>query len=414
MNDKKKKAIIFSPFWRQEGHVGNNRVDRFIRWFSDAGYTVVVIRAGSLDGERSESWGTEITVRDRLGLYRDQAPGQQPTASSPRKPNRLRRYLAYRLFNPDFTVLWARDAAAHPAVLKAVAGGDLILSSSPPESSHVGAWMLSRRTEIPYVIDMRDGWLDEPLRPLLQSSRLRRWREGRLESRILREAKAVQVTSTVWKELLCARYPALSPKVHVITNAYPRNQTIMRQRPMDKVDAERLLIHAGRFTGSRSTQLPALLLEPLLRNLTGQAGTGVIQLIGDLAEDELKMIAPFKSRFNNIGWRIECTGSIPRKQLLDLLPKADGLLLLCASYAALPSKLFEYIPTEIPIFVAADKNNATWKACASLPQATLREAVIDNTESKKDAQAFYMNVSHNIPSEYSETFLSQVFNRVIA
>lgn len=71
MNAPPKKAIIFAPFWRQTGHVGNNRVDRFVRWLVDEGYHIVMIRAGSADAIHDESWMQEITVRDRLGLYRE-------------------------------------------------------------------------------------------------------------------------------------------------------------------------------------------------------------------------------------------------------------------------------------------------------------------------------------------------------
>ena len=79
---------------------------------------------------------------------------------------------------------------------------------------------------------------------------------------------------------------------------------------------------------------------------------GVIQLIGPLSNDEMTIIETFKSRFAALGWRIECPGSLPRSEVLALLPQADGLLLLSASHAALPSKLFEYIPTGRPMFVA--------------------------------------------------------------
>ena len=42
-----KKAILFVPFWGQEGHIGNLRIERFRRWLIDAGYYVVIVNAGS-------------------------------------------------------------------------------------------------------------------------------------------------------------------------------------------------------------------------------------------------------------------------------------------------------------------------------------------------------------------------------
>jgi hypothetical protein len=409
-----KKAVLFAPFWGQQNHVGNNRLDRFVRWLVEEGYRIVLIRAGSADAIHDESWGQQITVRDRLGLYRD-TELREPAAVNPRKPNKWRRALAYWLFNPDPTVVWARSAASHPAVVAAMAGAQFILSSSPPESAHVGAWILSRKTSVPHIVDMRDGWLDEPLKPLLRSSALRRWQERRLECRILQEAKGIQVTSEVWNNLLCRRYPYLASKVQVLTNGYPENTQTLSPKAEARVDtAKTVLVHAGRFTGSRLTQYPELLLEPLLRDLADTSKTGVVRLIGALTKEELAQIAPFEPRFKAIGWKIETPGAIPRAELLELLPKTDGLLLLSASYAALPSKLFEYIPTGLPIFVVTEKDSATWKICESLPQATLVDVTSNTANSARNANTgFYDKTRFSVPDDYSEHKLSLQFNAFV-
>ena len=407
-----KKAVIFAPFWRQAGHVGNNRVDRFVRWLAEDGFHVVMIRAGSVDGRREEPWGTEITVRDPMGLYRDASPtGIEPSA---RKPNKLRRALSYWLFNPDPSVVWARVVARHPSVLEAAAEAAFILSSSPPESAHVGAWKLSRRLGLPHIVDMRDGWLDEPLKPLLRTSAFKRWQEARLEARILRDASAIQVTSDVWQELLCKRLPELINKVTVLTNGYPPPSTpSLGWTVSARNDAGRVLVHAGRFLGSRLTQSPSLLLQPLLETVKRQAGGGTIKLIGSLTAEELEIIEPFAAPFTELGWRIECPGSMPRHELLQLLPQANGLLLLSASRAAIPSKLFEYIPTGRPILVVTEKDSATWRICAALPQATLID-IANDSDINSALEQFISNASSpelnsDMPDEFGEARLREVF-----
>lgn len=410
MNSNLKKAVIFAPFWRMSGHVGNNRVDRFLRWLVADGYAVVIVRAGDSDSQHQASWGQEITVRDRMGLHRDTVPGVSIAVPS-RKPNKFRRAVAYWLFNPDPTVVWARAAAKHPAVLQAMESAHFILSSSPPESAHVGAWMLSRRTGVPHIVDMRDGWLDEPLKPMLRTSALRRWLEGRIEARILRHAKAIQVTSDVWQELLARRLPDLRSKVRVLTNGYPLHMPEPQRRSIKGPDEELLLIHAGRFTGSDTRRTPVILLEPLLENLSQKPAKGVIQLIGSLSADELKRIELFKSRFLAIGWRIECPGSMPREELLSLLPKADGLLLLSASYAAIPSKFFEYIATGRPIFAVTEKGSATWRIAEHLPQVSLID-ISDKNNNQSNVTVlptFYFSPKFIICDEFSETALSMSF-----
>lgn len=408
---KPKKAILFIPFWKQHGHVGNNRIDRFVRWLTEENYQIILIRAGSKNGVQQNVWGKEITVKDPLGLYRDST--REICVSLARKPNPYRRTLAYWLFIPDPTIVWALVAARHPEVLGEISGAAFILSSSPPESAHVGAWLLSRRAGIPHIVDMRDGWLDEPLKPLLHSSALRRWLEKQLEARILKKACAIQVTSEVWKELLCERYPSFFPKIHVLTNGYP-NGIEPQQNQINKINKERVLIHAGRFAESHLSRLPNLLLEPLLENLSIRPEKGVIELIGSLTDEELKIVEAMKPRFEKIGWRIEYFGFMQRNELLELLTKVDGLLLLSASHAAVPSKLFEYIPTAKPVFVVTSKESATWKICETLPQATLREILSSHkTAVQLSTQPFYLINHVDVPPKFSEKFLYKIFKKIL-
>lgn len=401
-----KKAIIFAPFWRMPGHVGSNRVERFVRWLAADGYEVVMIRAGAREGEWSEPWGREIAVVDRLGLHPDPQPGRVATAPT-RKPNKLRRALAYWLFNPDPAVVWARAAARNPKVRAEMTGAAFILSSSPPESAHVGAWKLSRAHGVPHIMDMRDGWLDEPLKPLLLNSALRRWQERRLESAVAHNAAVIFVTSGVWKELFDARYPQLAQRVHVLTNAYPaslpESKQVQRKQPAD----ERVLIHSGRFTGSRLTQSPELLLEPLLRHLAVHPSKGVIRLYGDLSADERTLIDSFRERYGKIGWRIEAPGSLPRAQLLEEMQEADGFLLLSASHAPLPSKAFEYISLRKPIFAVVGEKSATSDLCSRLPQCLAVN--VGRADTVERDELFYMRRDAEVPRTYGEEYLHALF-----
>jgi len=411
------KAVIFAPFWRQVGHVGNNRVDRFVRWLAADGYHVVMIRAGSAFGQIHESWGTEITVRDPMGLYRDASSTGVPP--QPRNPNKLRRALAYWLFNPDPGVVWANAAALHPVVLEAASGAAFILSSNPPESAHVGAWKLARSLNLPHIVDMRDGWLDEPLKPSLRTSAFRQWREGRLESRILRNAVAVQVTSDLWQELLLKRFPCLLNKVTVLTNGYPKATPLPQSSFSKKVGDDLLLIHAGKFSGSDTRRTPDLLLGPLLQNLSSSKNVGVIRFIGPLSQIELVSIESFKQRFSQIGWQIDCPGNISRDKLLNILSQADGLLLLSTSNAAIPSKLFEYIATGRPIFIVTKMGSSTWHICEKLPQALLYDASgmirLDTLSVSFFSQKKIKELDHSkmIPEIYTEISLRDKFRKNI-
>ena len=407
---KVKKAVIFAPFWRQPGHVGNYRVDRFVRWLAAEGFYVVLVRGGSVTGQRTESWGVELTVRDPLGLYRDTVPGAVPVKK--RKPNKLRRLLAYWLFNPDPGILWARTAARHSSVLEQAAGASFVLSSSPPESAHIGAAILAKKLKAKLIIDMRDGWLDEPLKPLLRNSRFQRWREGRLEHAILQQADKIFVTSRVWRSLLADRLPFTQDKTVVLTNGYPPDGLFGLKQVSKRPANESLhLVHAGRFTGSRLSQKVGYLLEPLLMGLRGAGSHGVVTLLGSLEAADLEEIRRWQPQFNSKGWSIEVKDTLPRDEMMELLRQADGLLLLSASQAAIPSKLFEYLSLGKPIFTTTPQSSAVWMVGESLDQLFLtdyRKPGESVVRSFLSATTMTEN-SYEAPGQFSEEALSKIF-----
>lgn len=407
----KGKVMIVAPFWGQSAHVGVYRIDRFVRWLSAEGLQVILVKAGSVDAERKTSWGVEITVRDPLGLYRD-APKDNIAEKPVRQPNKLRRFTAYLLLNPDPGIIWARRAARHPKVIEYGNGARWIVSSSPPESAHVGAAILAKRLNAKLIVDMRDGWLDEPLKPLLRISRLQRWREGRLERAVLQQAYKIFVTSPVWQTLLEGRLTFTKEKVAVLTNGYPPEEWF-DLKPMRKrsVDEPLRLLHTGRFTGSSLSRKVSCLLEPLLCGLGGEGSHGVVTLLGRLESVDREEVGQWLPRFESRGWSIEVKDAVPRDEMMALLGQADGLLLLSASQAAIPSKLFEYLPSGKPIFAATLESSAVWQICQSLPQVFL----IDYTQPDHEVvQSFIsacktMKNRYEVPAQFSETVLSQIF-----
>ncbi|MEQ1528081.1 MAG: glycosyltransferase [Methylococcales bacterium] len=407
-----KTVIIIAPFWHESGHVGNYRIERFIRWFTGSGIHVVLVSAGSADREAQQPWGLELTIRDPVGLYRDTEPsGESP---KPRKPNKLRRALALWLFNPDIGVVWANRVAKHAKVLQHAAGAEFVLSSSRPESAHVASWRLAKQLNCKLVIDMRDGWLDEPLEPLLMTSSIRRFVEGRLEKKILAAAEQIFVTSEVWRELLVARGVAKAERVAVITNAYPDFDfsTVAAESSKHKNRHPIELLHTGRFRASRSSQDPALLLEPLRIGLAGRDLKGSINLLGQLDAEEQVEIENYGPKMAAVGWGLVCHTPVSRSEAMTRVGQADGLLLLCAAYAAIPSKVFEYIPAKRPLLIVAKPGSAIWRVGMNIKQATLLD--YSQPDTWREAIELFLNMLNSnqyessCPEIYSDAYLGKL------
>ena len=394
--------------------MGNYRVDRFVRWLASAGFHVVLVRSGSAAGREAAPWGTEITVRNPFTFSRNAVPGGVQVKT--RRP-KLLRTLAFRFLSPDPGILWARIAAQTPAVLEQAAGASLALSSSPPESSHIGAANLARKLGAKLIVDMRDGWLDDPLSPYLRNSKLRQWREGQLEKAILKQADKIFVTSPAWKELLVNRLPFAQDKTVTLTNGYPPESLLdsTKTRKLSPDEPIRL-VHAGRFTGSMLTRHVSFLFQSLWGGISETAANGTVILLGELTPDDLAEVAAWRNRFSSQGWSIATKASVPRPEMMALLHQADGLLLLAEKQAAIPAKFYEYLVTGKPIFAATLAGSAVWQIGAQLPQLFLSDYTHPNKEATLSFLAACGNTEnpYEIPPQFSEEALSRIFLRAIA
>ena len=407
------KVLIVAPFWGMNAHPGYYRVDRFVRWLSKSGLKIVLLKAGNEDRVVETPLGPEITIRDPLGLYPEVTQQSQESLSR-RKPHRFRALAAQVLFNPDPSILWARRAARHAFVSAHQEGVLWILSSSPPESAHIAAFILSKRWGKDLVVDLRDGWLDEPLKPLLRKFRLQQWREGRLERRVFERARMIFVTSDIWKSLLHRRLPLTQGKTVVLTNGYPGEE--FPRVAKDKKSSLRdriLLLHSGRFTGSSRSRKVNCLLEPLYHGLQGLNRRVSIKLLGHLDHEDVLEVGEWKPRLEARGCSIEVCAPVPRHEALNELCQSDGLLLLSMSEAAIPSKLFEYLSTGLPILAVTPKKSAVWGICESLPQVYLVDYGSYQNDKLIVEEYFKACLSGGhqveIPEQYSEARLSKIF-----
>ena len=176
-----KQVIIIAPFRNIEPHVGNLRVDRFVSWLKEK-YSIVLLSAGPSDEIFEYDDYTEIMIKDPLRLYPPKADPETQTVLAEnlhvRKPNELRRRIAFWIFNPDPSIIWAKHASVHELFLSRVSDVHAVISTSPPESSHEANYYISKKLNCRMIVDLRDGWFDDPLKTYLLKKSFRSWREN--------------------------------------------------------------------------------------------------------------------------------------------------------------------------------------------------------------------------------------------
>jgi hypothetical protein len=391
-----------------------------VRWLEKNGFQVTVLCAGSSTRSETTNFGNVITVRDPLGIYRDSAGYEEnPGKETPsRKPNRLRRLAGYALFSPDLQIAWAFRCFHNTMARNAVENARLILSSSPPESAHVLAEWLAKAANIPFVMDMRDGWLDEPMKPLLLTSPFQRLRERRLESRLVRRAHKILVTSSVWKEMLHGRYTTIESKIHVITNAYPREllpATSKNNRHRDKNKSQLEFLHAGRIQSSRPERKIEYLLRPLNTYLVSAQKTAQILFLGDLEPDEENELLQWNDIFSATGSSLIRQHQVSFGTVQNHIADADLLLLISTSRASIPAKFFDYVASGKPVLCVSNIDSAVYGAIKDIPQCHFIDAENPDIQKLSNFLNMYLRAGApvSIPECYSDEKLEKDFIRVI-
>ncbi|MBH2042197.1 MAG: glycosyltransferase family 4 protein [Comamonadaceae bacterium] len=252
---------------------------------------------------------------------------------------------------PDDAAPWAREALrkARQVIHDHAARGEpieLIMSSSPPVSTHVLGERLAREFGLPWVIDFRDLWTDNP------NYDLPTWRHAwdwRTEQRWLTRATGVVTVTPSLREMLASR---LRPEAAVafIPNGY--DEADFTELPQPVHDPEFFtIVHTGTFYGKQN---PDVLLEGIahyLKNLPSNAKTNTrplrFRLIGNMGSRFFNTLQSFENRFPGV---VQTIPYVPHAQALAELASADALLLVAGGErGTLTGKIFEYLRIGKPI-----------------------------------------------------------------
>jgi glycosyltransferase involved in cell wall biosynthesis len=227
-------------------------------------------------------------------------------------------------------------------------GVDCIVTSGPPESTHLIGLLLGRARP-PWIADFRDGWEFEPLRkpfPTAPQRTLDAW----LERRVAQAADVVVGATRPIAEDLERR---LGARAAYVPNGWDPEAASDLPSPIVQ-DGRATLVYTGTFSGLRGSEP-----EPLLRALAN--------VLADPALPRVRLVlaGPMTSADSDLIERtgvadaVTRLGVIDRAEALALQRSADALVLITSRHASVATgKLFEYLGAGRPIVALAENNEA--------------------------------------------------------
>jgi glycosyltransferase involved in cell wall biosynthesis len=289
----------------------------------------------------------------------------------------IRRFLIL----PDDQIGWLPSAYVAAVNIIKAQNIKAIYSTSPPNSSHLIAYLVKRKTGVPWIADFRDEWFDLP--SLVFPTAMHRNIHYHLERSVVRNADRLIAASPVFGEML-EKHGSLNAKISTITNGFDaedfQNQSQSGNNGGSK--SKFVVSFIGLFHGATNP-------NSFLKSLQ--------QLIAEGKIDPEKVSVRFvgANTINDIDFHdthgiCDFTGFVSHKEAIRYLCKTDALLLILSEARGtgiIPGKTFEYLAGRKPILALVPPNGETAKIIR-----TTDSGVIVDPENIEEIKKSYLDL----------------------
>lgn len=353
-----KKVLIITYYWPPAGGPGVQRWLKFVKYLPEFGIEPVVYIPENptyplLDPKLLDEVPSGITIVKKkitepyawASVFSKNKTKKISSGIIPnkRKQSFLERLMLWtrgNLFIPDARVLWVKPSVTFLQRYIKENGIDTVITTGPPHSLHLIGMHLKEKTGIRWVADFRDPWTTIGYHKALKLSDYAARKHKELESKVMREADFLLVTSnTTQKE-----FKAITSRpIHVITNGYDVEN--ITRLPLDE---KFTLAHIGSFLSERNPRILWKALSELIKEEPDFKDDFQLKLIGATSQEILETIEEFRlSPF------VKNKGYVSHQEAVQEQRSSQVLLLIEIdseeTKSIIPGKLFEYMVSERPI-----------------------------------------------------------------
>ena len=367
-----KKVLILTYYWPPSGGAGVQRWLKFVKYLREFGWEPIVYTAENgeypvLDESFFKDIPEGITILKQpiwepYQLYKKvigQKKEERVVSGFLREKgkiswgHKLSLWLRGNVFIPDARRFWIRPSTNYLNRWLKENPVDVIVSTGPPHSMHLIGMNLHNKTDIPWLADFRDPWVNIDFAGDLKMSAWAKNRNIALEKEVLNTANLVVVVS----ELMAEEFRSKTSKpVSVITNGYDPDDFDVPDSLLRR-DDKFSIVHTGSLNDRRNHPLLWNAIAEMRKINDAFKKDCVIRLIGS---NDISVRQSIEA-----AGLTECTEWIeykPHDQIIAEQKSASVLLLSINNYgkeeqgffspkATLTGKLFEYLAAKKPILM---------------------------------------------------------------
>ena len=373
MNTIPKKRILFiSYYFPPMGGGGVQRILKFLKFWDYSGFDVSILTVKSSyfyveDKTLMKEIPAQVSVY-RSGsldpfriaqIIREYLPGRKRKSENlSRESGGFFRKIASLLFVPDSRVLWLPFALFRIYRIHRQTPLNLVIATMPPFTSGIIAKWAFKLFGIPYILDFRDAWTNNPYLP--EISPLHTKLQKGLEQRVLKTAQGLIFVNPNLYSYYLSAYPFLKDKpIQLIRNGFD---------PDDFPSLEQ----------TRSPDTQEVLKIGVMGTIysQGNAPNTLIEAISELLKDnpqlkeriKIYFVGKWTNSFEawvgclNLESSVNWVGYLEHREALKFISKMDFLTLaiksdIPGSENVTPGRIYEYLYLKRPILALCPLNS---------------------------------------------------------
>ena len=360
-----KRVLIIAYYWPPSGGSGVQRWVKFVKHLRSFGWEPVIYTPENpFVTEHDETLlkeipeGVEVLKHPvfEIAKFFGAPASSNRTNTSPSFFSKVKKQLGSfvrgNFFIPDPRVLWVSPSVKFLTGYLSKNKVDAIVSTGPPNSMHLIARGVKTKTNIPWLADFRDPWLEVLKFHDFNISSLAMNRHRQLFSSVLKNADSILVAHPSVRE----NFEKLTTvKVECVTNGY--DEADLQQALPAKTDPSRFKIV---FVGILYDALNSSAFWQAIAGLCAE-NSSFKQKLELIFAGKVKEAAMIDIEKNGLTAFCNFAGYVDHLTAVGYEKAADVLLLFTPPgdefKYIIPGKLFEYLGVQKPILCVAPKEN---------------------------------------------------------
>ncbi|MGZ5127587.1 MAG: glycosyltransferase [Burkholderiales bacterium] len=285
-----------------------------------------------------------------------------------------RRVAGVSIYLPDHARGWMMRAAGAARSLLRERKFVAVVSSGPPHSAHLAAFLATRGNDTQFLIDMRDPWSSavEMHLPVDRVIRAQQFVLRRLERVVFPRATRIIVNTREFASSLRVS----EPEADIVWFPNGIDLELLPKREQNAVE-QFSLSHVGAMYANRNLSSVFAAMHALLRDRPEEAAKLRLNVVGPLESPHREQMHDAIAAAG-LTSQVRIHGVLPRAQALELLSRSHVALVLAQDQPmCVPAKVYESLGLGVPTLVIAEEGSASAREARRIGAMTLDGGDVD-------------------------------------